>query len=67
MNGEPVVDRQAGAGRDETTHDDVLLEAAQVIDLAQRLIEKRADAWSKEMAGQYQLNPAQLREYIGHI
>ncbi len=28
--------REAGAGRDEVTHDDVFLEAAQAIDLAQR-------------------------------
>ena len=28
--------REAGAGRDEVTHDDVFLEAAQVVDLAQR-------------------------------
>ena len=30
----PAVHRQPGAGRDEPTHDDVLLEAAQVVDLA---------------------------------
>lgn len=36
-------------------------------DLAKKLIDRRASAWSEEMAEQYQLDPGKLRGYIDHM